>query len=318
MNREELITALSERLDVPAHSIRVFLHAWFDTAKSLLRAGEVVDLGGLGSFEYIRNNTSGAIRYYPPLPRSADTAPRARREDFVLPMHAIAHSHAAPADPVDVASLVAELLPRQAATHHDHSPGTPVSDEPYVDETYDPVVPDAWADGDVADEEQALEAFEEEVSAHSNDDLISSDATQAYATPDGSGAVLPVDVVPEVTLFSAATDVRRETAGADMVVQTQSAADIRTEAVVPDFALAGESEHQDFSDDDSFYKHRDQLYNPPEKQTSRGLFITAVLLTLGVLAIILYLLYTDAPVHELPGINPSTGHVQQVPCPYFS
>ncbi|MCZ7555338.1 MAG: HU family DNA-binding protein [Bacteroidia bacterium] len=319
MDREQLVTALSERLEVPAHSIRVFLHAYFDTAKTLIRAGEVVDLGGLGSFEYIRDNSSGQIRYYSPLPRQTGTTVRMRREDFVVPLHAVTQVHTTNTTPVDVAEIVTEVLtPQPTVSLRRYGDRIDAFDDSAAEEADETELPlpspseeVAYAERDEAGEDEDS-AFFSDASYEQYDDE-SEDAVH-YATPsdwpDGSASEQPRSFAYEA---ASVHDTVPVSDGGKQHQAVEAAADVAAVSEVPNIVLAEETEHQDFSDGDSFYKNRDQLFHPPEKKTSRGLLIIAVLVTLCVLAIILYLVYSDAPVHELPGIDPSTGHYRQAP-----
>lgn len=119
MTRRELIEQLAARLQVPDHSAQVFLHAFFDVSKSMLRSGETVMLGSLGTWvpEHDEDGTMLSVQYTP----SSQHAHAATGEEIVsgpassidarhfIPAAALALARSADRPAVDVEDIVAEV-----------------------------------------------------------------------------------------------------------------------------------------------------------------------------------------------------------------
>jgi hypothetical protein len=138
-------------------------------------------------------------------------------------------------------------------------------------ETPLPPIPPA-VEADEQDEEEALLELEMEAEGYQ----------PAMASAPEAGAVWSEDAAEAMTAY-------------EQEVQTES-------VTVPEDEHFGDTDP--LSDDEVFYRNRDQLYHPPDEPGRRTLLITAGILTFCVLVIIVYLLLDQSEPRELPGSAP--------------
>ena len=68
--------------------------------------------------------------------------------------------------------------------------------------------------------------------------------------------------------------------------------------------LEPDADRDPLSDEAVFHRNRDQLFHPPEEPSKRPLILTAVILTICILIIIVYMLLDRTEPRELPGTAP--------------
>ncbi len=306
MTREQLIQALADRVDVPAHSAQVFLHACFDIIKSQLRDGESVVLPLLGKWTPIRDS-EGALNGV----GYAALADESGRNGEVLhgPASSIDARHFIPAaaldsrnggmrTPVDIASIVREVRtafspePETPPAEGANSVASPVPDaasdtassETARMEDFPVTAPmtastvieesgseeDILLEAEIEAEQYAGELLSEEYAGEATDD-----ADHALTAEDYSLALAdPSDIADDEPLYG------------------EAPGEVEEEAPDP------------LADDEVFNRNRDQLYNPPAETSKRPLLITAAILTLCVLIIIVYILLDHSAPRDLPGSEP--------------
>ncbi len=332
MNREELASALASRLDVPVHSVRVFLHAYFDAVKTTLRSGETVDLGGLGFWVPVRGD-SGAlavVRYSQPLPAAVSAGDRFGEATFIIPLEELRSSDLSDRVVVDIAGILSEVAAPAAVngvsllrTDTETAPETPVSYTPKPASDTQDQYDDAAA---VHDAESVLPVSADDAWLETDSyQHGTEDATVEESYDDIQDFLLPADEVPTPSADDyVAMDIEEQAVDETEAFTPPMSADIAyprheipveydRNVPVPDIDVADEHKHEDFSDDDSFNRNRDQLFNPPEKKNIRPLLLVAIVLTAVLIAIILYMTYVDQPERELPGVDVPAGALLRTP-----
>ncbi len=325
MTRDELVTVLAGRLDAPIHSTRVFLHAFFDVAKSMLRNGESVEIGNLGVWEpeISENGELVAVRYLQPIKTAKGVGVWSYGQRYILPPQELHVPLFTDLDMVDIAEIVSEVTARagwsdEPTVRNPRQGPTQDADIPVlIPEEPEFSAPAEWENdpslSELLEEMQAEAgkevelAFEPSETAPEQESDIEDffDDHPAGAPPDETTVDprgYPVSDAPPQSERSASDllSVQEMHTGQPLPVLKDSQA-------VPEKGVAEEREHEDFEDDDSFFRNRDQLYNPPENKSNRSLALVAIVLTAILIAIILYYILTDDPVHELPGVDAPTG-----------
>jgi hypothetical protein len=300
MTREELIDALASRVDAPAHSAQVFLHACFDIVKSALRAGEEVELPDIGAWKP-RLDANGiliGVSYAAFVPAAPAVAQEVRFGPVTgidprhfIPARALEISAPVARTSVDIAGLVAEV---EAA----FSPGG-------IDAAGGTVKPEG-AIG-VRSATRPAEAGELPTDVGDPPAEAGDLPVEAVVAPEGTAGA-PVDSVPADEEPSAGGSpaggpwlepelVLAENAGPG---QEAGLAEEIIGAVDPVTGHA-DAGRDPLSDEAVFHRNRDQLYHPPEEPSKRPLILTAVILTVLVLFIIVYMLLDKTEPRELPG-----------------
>lgn len=312
MTRDELVLALAWRAGIADHSARVFLHAFFDTAKQALRGGEELDLPGLGQWS-VSADTRGmtfqpiAQMTRPVPPRREDAQPQARErviKRYAIPVAALdGVLPRSVGQPVNVSSLFEELgietrRLRPAAV-----------DMPTLD----------------APPEDDIDASAMDFDLDGGDAIFEEDGTTGVATeridaasPEQRSEEFDIPL-PSAVIRDRADVPDHEDGGGGPVMDAMAADSLEAHEVPLDdnatavgAALAQPLEAmpgvvQSYQDDEEFHRHREQLYNPPaERKGGKWMIYAAVALTLIVLAIIVYLLTEESNTHELPGVDTST------------
>jgi len=349
VNRDELIQALSQELETSEHSCSVFLHAFFDSVKTHLRKGEAVDLEALGSWKPVMAGNTGRledVRYVPATGQSA-----AQDGAVHGPASSIDALHFIPAEalesnggsnaPIDVGVLVGEVNrlfskeddvfendaepqeERVSGRHDMEIPSVPEFQEVLREDT---LPPPAWS------EEAALLRDEEELDPSEIDDtLVEGDDDE---TDDSVPDMMALEDIPDPeddeddpsaaealeddveTEFEAVEDEYAETDDAVSDVDIDDTAEIgdASEADEADYPANEEDSTGEDALDDSevFYRNRDQLYNPPKEAGNKNLLITAIVLTVGVIAIILFLVFGGNDESPLPASKRGKGATTQI------
>jgi hypothetical protein len=216
MTRDMLIDTLATRIDAPRHSAQVFLHACFDVVKSLLRSGEEVQLPGIGHWTPRRSpdGTLTAVACTACVPSMASTeAAQEHPGGFdalhFIPVDALLQRSAAVPEPVDVASVVAEvrrLLGGGGETEAHDTFATVVLEEERPEDSTVAVTDDADAPAsdDIslldesdeplqdatdlsAEDEALLEPDVEEADPLSDEEVFHRNRDQLYHPPDEPG-----------------------------------------------------------------------------------------------------------------------------------
>ncbi len=316
MTRDELVLALAWRAGIADHSARVFLHAFFDTAKQALRSGETLDLSGLGQWSVGVDN--GDVLFHPiahaarPVaPRHEDAQPQARErviKRYAIPVAALdGVLPRSVGQPVNVSSLFEELgidTRRLRPTTVDMPP----HDAP-LDEDIEAGVMDFELDGDDA-------MFENEVTSDLAAERLgaapSVQRIEEYDIPLPTAVTRDEAVSPEheYNVEEALEDVRVTPPLEERGARWDGEAATGDAMLAPPLDAARDVA-QAYQDDEEFHRHREQLYNPPaERKGGKMMIYAAVALTLIVLAIIVYLLTEESNTHTLPGVDTSTLFLQ--------
>jgi hypothetical protein len=408
MTRDEVISELSSRTGAPGHSVRVFLHAYFDTVKTLLRQGESVDLRGLGFFEALLADSGqlASVRYYQPVAAVVGSDGVDAEQRHTLPGDALLPDISQDRDMVDIMELLREVVTIEQASRplliedtvidsnrpdeqgndafeaaradidtellpHDSGSDSPelIFDEELIADSADldahtgvsyrntagghdaadedfPIpdfeeepaddIDDISLYGEV-DEEDAPERFLYDASLTAESDVQDSARMDIEDTEQSEridsqrhSAPVPAGTAADDSMLrgkqergdidgdagsrfqdSAEAPGQRDRASHAIEYEAPAAATHSAEAM-PD-GIASERGYADFSDDESFHRNRDQLYHPPERQKSAGLLAAAIALTVVVVIIILYMVYSEPPARELPGVDAPAGMLYDLP-----
>ncbi len=252
MTRRELIERMADRLQVPEHSAQVFLHAFFDVSKSMLRSGETVALGALGTWtpEHDPDGVFRSVIYAPshaasPVPVGEDivSGPASSIDSrHFIPAEALAIAHPSGRSPVDVADIVIEV--QRGFAEEAPMEETPVEEAP----------------ADAAPEEESVE-----------DEYPGEEEYIEEAVPGDTDAG---DMLTDEGDFL-----------------EEDFDEVEAEGMEAESMEGHGIEDDEVEDDAVFHRNRDQLYHPPEERSNRALLFVALGLTLVVLIIILSLLF---------------------------
>lgn len=347
MKREDLIRELSRQLDTPEHSCSVFLHAFFDVVKSMLRNGETVHLPHLGIWTPSMEPVSGKLTSV----SFTSSSQTSTGEDHAVhgPASSIDSLHFIPADaletngsetaPIDVSIIVGEVN-RLFQSEDEAENGELDVDVPIRQRTRDLDIPTVPEFQEVLHEDDSPPpTWSEETAILRDEEEL--DPTQINDIPVSGDHDGPDDDVPDMLDLDDIPDPDPdETAQAgieadeDVLYDDPRAADANDESGCDDESDAHderysgddtieESNAGEMKDDEQpgedalddaevFYRNRDQLYNPPEERGSRGLLITAIVLTVCVLAIILFLVFSGKDEDPLRKSGRDTENTAQV------